>query len=569
MTLHNLRTKREAVQKEFSKLDASVHNGNMTRDERDVYLREKFGSESEKHVLSVIDQKIAEYQDTDEFQHKIVYLITGFSIVIAALFATLLYSTGGITGAVIMEVNTIDVLFTDDNFLTVMLNETTRLNVSGLARGQGDVTLSLSTGKGTYVLYEYREGAVTTDHASLPKQRYEVGETVEFTAEMVSTSYLISGDDAILLGNQTSIENLSVGNYSIKLIINDSRLVQEELPFRVVEVGTPQPEERFNTCGEVCKTNLTGEAQLLVEIEGDASVNIDNIVLSSGGNQPPVQLAQIEDIETDSSVIIDLNSVFVDPDGDELMFETSHHALTDETIQDGILTITGETGTYGFIIYASDMVELVPSNTFSVTFTEVNNTIAVNDTVNLTENVTVEINVTVNDTTVNLTNNNLSVNLSETNISVNVTTQTIGCDYPDVNMRPLECLQNESDKYFQDQTIIITNTDRQTVARITPIGNLLIQGNALETSQFTAPNTDYTIGYEDEYGNYVSTVWFDSETGNIYLKGYLYEENANLKPTPGSFLLRNKKGISLMWANPTTGDLYVRGNLIPYRRSLE
>jgi len=142
------------------------------------------------------------------------------------------------------------------------------------------------------------------------------------------------------------------------------------------------------------------------------------------------------------------------------------------------------------------------------------------------------------------------------------------CSHPDPNKRPIECLQEDPALYFQAQALYLTDSNRAPIARLTPIGNLLITGEVVENADFTPNTDDYTIGYMDSYGSYVVTVWFDSSTGNLYLKGRLYEENENNVPAPGAFALRNKRGITLAWADKARGDLYVRGNVVTNRASI-
>jgi hypothetical protein len=63
-------------------------------------------------------------------------------------------------------------------------------------------------------------------------------------------------------------------------------------------------------------------------------------------------------------------------------------------------------------------------------------------------------------------------------------------------------------------------------------------------------------------------VWFESSTGNVHIKGSLYEEKINSEPAPGSFVIRNKKGIVLIWGDSITGDMYLRGNVISNRKNI-
>ena len=104
---------------------------------------------------------------------------------------------------------------------------------------------------------------------------------------------------------------------------------------------------------------------------------------------------------------------------------------------------------------------------------------------------------------------------------------------------------------------------------LTPIGNLRIKGEVFEGASFSLRKSDYRIGYIDNYGDYHATIWFDSQSGNLYLNGSLYEENTNNVPNTNSFTLTNNAGVVLAWADKYNGDLYLRGAVLTNRGELE
>ncbi|MDD9952763.1 MAG: hypothetical protein OXR66_00335 [Candidatus Woesearchaeota archaeon] len=586
MTLPQLEKKRQEIHKVFNKADTALKDGTISHYEHQKLLIAMFGTASEQEAIRNVHGKMHEIRTGkhDDFVHQTTLVVSSFFVLMLSFFTVMFFSTGGITGAVTIEMND---LFTVNDTVNVTIDGVTKITANGVAQGVGDIVLTMRVNGESYVLYEYHVGGpVVTGHAFLEKSRFAVGETITFSASHVESAYLMTAEEAVPLGNATNITNLTAGTYTIKLIINDTNLSQEELPFTVVAPNTPVEPELFSSCGEACTVNLTGDAVLEITVVG-ASLSLDTVVLTRG-NSPPFAAA-IEDVTAEELVVLNLHDVFVDPDGDELFFSTSNHGI--EEIVDGILTITGPPGTYPYIVYASDLQELVES-AFVVTLTGTNEQIVanttnatnstgnestVNDTVspNTTVNETISQNVTVNETG-NTTQLNESINITlPVNVTGNQSNSTLPpavvatCDHPDINKRPIECLQLESAKYFQEQEIFITNAGRDHVARITPIGNLLLRGTYYEYDTFAAPATDYVVAYEDEYGNDVKTVWFDTATGNVHLTGRLYEEQTEADPVAGNFVLKNKKGIVLAWADVGAGDLYIRGNVIPYRRSLE
>lgn len=521
----------DSVREAFRKAAEALEAGRITEAEHDTFLIESYGTTNLDRALH------ARFRDADgqRFGHDATLLVTGFFVIAVALFSTLFYTTGGITGAVVLDLGE---TYGNSTNISITLNGTTQVNLTGRAEGLGDVTIRLLHDGRSHMLLEYREGPLRTDHAVLPKRRYEEGETVSFNATNVSSAWLIA-EEAVPLGNAMEIVNLSPGNYSIKLIINDSGLVQESLPFRVVPTGTALPSERFAACA--CDVNLTGNGTIEIVIEGNASVHIEQVGLGSQGNRPPVLQETVPDMTAERTVQIDIARIFADPDGDELLYDSSEYGENNESINGSILTIAGEPGTYTYVLYASDLEELASSNMFTVTFT--GNT---------------------------STNTSSTAPAAEENaVPATSSVQPNGlCNHPDPDKRPLECLQEDSERFFQEQRILLRDGSNNAVARVTPIGNLLIGGTVHEQSTFSPDDKGYVVSYEDEYGEQHVTVWFDSLTGDLWLAGQLHEEMTALSPPAGSFAIRNRQGITLLWADPRTGDLYVRGNVIPGRGAI-
>ena len=57
-------------------------------------------------------------------------------------------------------------------------------------------------------------------------------------------------------------------------------------------------------------------------------------------------------------------------------------------------------------------------------------------------------------------------------------------------------------------------------------------------------------------------------SGDLHLRGALYEAEISLDPPAGSYSIISKRSIYLAYVTIENGDLHLRGNVIPYRRSL-
>jgi hypothetical protein len=347
--------------------------------------------------------------------------------------------------------------------------------------------------------------------------------------------------DALI--NHSGNISIATTNFTIRNETNSSN----NLPREEREI-----ESFSKKCDETCVLNGTNTT-LSLRWEGEEQLTITEIItIEERVNQPPQQVAALPDLTVNvgESTTLELDNYFVDPNGDPLTFDYMNAAGVDLLVEGNTLTITGiDVGISESLIYAADLVTLIQSDQFSITV------IAQNEPPRVTQN---ESNASVltpgNLTTTNQTNETVPENL---------------CNNPDVNQRPVECLQEDYTQYFRPEPVRITDTGRQTIALLTPIGNLKITGEVIEQASFISRASDYRIGYIDSYGDYQATIWFDSQTGNLYLRGKLYEENVLNAPAKGSFALSNSRGVVLAWADKTAGDLYLRGAILENREELE
>ena len=577
LSIPEFETQREELHRAFSKADAAVALGSITQGQRDAFLTHLHGSADEREALGMLRARLPE----EERGHDPRVLVAGFAILMISLFGTLLWLGGGITGAVVADTTLgINQTFTATDTLRVILDNTDAVTITGRAEGLGDVTVTLEINGTDHELYAYRHGAPATAHGSLERSRFASDEPVVLTSAGVALAVLEEPNGTLRGIDPAFSEALPEGSYAITLRGSEGDVpFEERLAFSVVAPGTPAPSEPVSTCGACSLGRATGTATLRVEIAGDATFTLDDIILTKLENAAPVLVAAIPD-QAGATVMIDLSPYFADPDGDTLLYETSHPAGAAETLNGSVLTISG-IGNYTYFAYASDLNELVQSNPFTVTLdgTTVDNATAnatadnvtMTNATNATQNGTTEANVTENATTpanVTLNVTNATGTISE-NVTINATgnlTNATGCEDPDPNKRLASCLNVEGAKYFEEDVFLET-VDRSVQARVTAIGNLLITGRVIERSAAIPGDRDYTIGYKDDDFRYNPTIWFDAG-GNLHLRGELHEENANLNPPPGSFTVINRRGVYMLWADQYTGDLYLRGNAIPYRVSV-
>lgn len=464
-------------------------------------------------------------------------------------------SIGGRVGDMLTGYSIAD---TDSEIVLVDLNVTqVLLNESGngiWASGSGIGTIWADVSLNRYLVYNSTLTLVQTDKLSYAKNN-----TINVTVFKENYTLWLNTPNGNRVLVQETFNVSAPGNYSLDALFADSISTVE---FEVREDNDSQndiqrpPIQSFtNVCVETCDLQYTNAT-----ITWDGNITISNISLSPiNENAPPTQLQQVPTINMNVQEIVtlDLNEYFADSDGDVLYFDTMSAGGIEYVVEGSVLTILAQDeGVKQGLIYATDLEELIQSNTFSI--------VVVNETIVQASNESVNTTIIVNTTKSNSSNNTIRQPLD--NITLNESVPA-NCFESDPNKRPVECLQGELN-YFADQEIFLENLDRKKVGRLTPIGNLLITGQVIEYSQASPGARDYSLGYSSLLGEFQPTIWLDSTTGDLHLRGSLLEANTNIALQEGWFGLTNKRGVLLMMANRQTGDVVLRGNVIPYRRAL-
>ncbi len=470
--------------------------------------------------------------------------VIGMLLFVLAFFAvSLVYQSGDLTPTGLFIHDT---QVQSGETLELEVNTTIQaLTASGTLTGEGQAKINFITENSVLLVADIRsdDGSPRTDKAS-----YLPGELVQIQNVPENASYYL--DD----GYETlpTVVPFEAPNQSMELLIVwDAGTTR--LPIVIGE--EPRITTFENLCEETCVLpNITGTAKIVVT--GDAFLNIT--LLGTGNttvNEPPVLVIPFGNVTINDTKEIDLSLYFEDPEGSQLMFSVGESPYVIASVDGDILTIMPVTSGIDFLpVYASDLEELVQEDMLiEVIVSEISE----NETT--TENSAHEENTETDETVPVVTTNETNT----TNISV-----VLDCSSPDPNKRPVDCLHEQADKYFE-QDVFIENIAREKVARLSPVGNFMITGGVEERSDGRPTNGDFALGYRDENFNQVFTLWIDSATGDLHLKGRLYEEQTRLEPLAGSYSITNLRGLILAYADRNTGDLYIRGNLIPYRRDIE
>ena len=570
--IEDLERERLALEHRYAKVDFALANGTITDGEYQLLLFADFQGLSRERAMRRIDTQLDAFRrEVTPVHHpswRPILRTTLFGIIIIWLIVIgFIVSNRTPSGLVTYELSESG-LANATNF-SVPLDDMTSLRATGTLLGEGSALLELEHEGSRPVVTNLSSGnnyIIRTD-----QQAYHPNDEVVFSvspaAEAV-TYYVYFENQTFPIGGERYIP-LAPGTYQVDAIITAGTVVTASIAFEVIPAETPIPDALrrplpretvfVDACLETCELNLTGDGTVLVVTSGGAVLDLSRITMTERENTPPAQVAPFLDLTlTTGAVTLDLVSYFADPDGDKLSYEINNMIGVEEEVRGQLLTLSGTTpGVYTTFIYASDGKSLVESNAFRVIVPEP--TAPENGTsppvIENQTNVTAAV-VPAEQLLVNGTN--------ETVVTAPAIVPVVAdCSNTDPNARPLECLD---ESYFQDQTILFTSDDLAPLARLTPIGNLLLKGDTVEGSAASPAVGDYMIGYEDGVGVRHTTIWF-AVSGDLHLRGRLYEENANLVPPDGSSVLRNKRGVVLAWADVTAGDLYVRGNVLPYHKS--
>lgn len=424
----------------------------------------------------------------------------------------------------------------------------TQLRASGTLTGEGTATLWFEH-DGTRSLV----GTVTSDPGTprTAQASYAAGDTVEIDhLPQDATVYLDDGVTTVV----TSVPFAApAASAEVLIVANESgELTTYRIPLTIGDA--PRVTAFDNLCVETCTIGATN-GTLIVEIDGDASVQITATGETPEANRAPIVAIPFAPVTVNETITIDLGTHIVDPDGDVLLYSAGLSGLVDAQVTGDILTLTpAADGVADLAIYASDLEALIET---SIPITVI---VGSEPTVNATNdtNVTVEPPIVVNQT--------IETNVTAT--PTNVTTP-LDCSAANPNERPVECLLADSTEYFPDEDIFLENLDRVRVAKLNMVGNLLLTGDVYQYSAGAPGARDFVIGQPDRDGNVIVSAWVDTATGDLHLRGQLIEEELNVNPPSGSYSILTKRSIYLAYVDLSTGDMHLRGNLIPYRRSLE
>ncbi|KYK26677.1 hypothetical protein AYK26_07260 [Euryarchaeota archaeon SM23-78] len=433
--------------------------------------------------------------------------------------------------------------------------------ITGLAIAEPEPEYTISTDKAEYALGEtvYISVEPETENKSIyvedGEQRHKLEENTyitQKTGEHQVIALIVLPNDILRLETSFTVTNASIDlttnetlNETLNQTINET--INERVEPEPVEPIEPLPEtpqgyEFSELCIETCTLPETSYPTLIIEVDQGSKLTITKLIVTqTKENQAPRQTQIVPDLVvlTSQPTVLDLDEYFADPDQDTLVYDINEIPEIGLDIQASTLTLNSDMpGIYMAYLYATDGDKLTTSNTFHITVTQ--------------EGV-----------------EQPTTPLPEPSTTPSTPTQPEvidPCKHPNPNERPIECLEGNEEEYFRDKSIHLKNLDRKPIARVTAFGNLIIKGSLIENSDENPGSNDFRISYSlPDEGTEVATAWIDTSTGDLHLRGKLYEEQFDLVPGGDAFIIQNRKGTNLGYFDRRTGDLYLRGNLIQER----
>jgi hypothetical protein len=590
-----------------NELDEKLSTNQMDGIQYHVMLHEKLGGKTKEEIISYIDRKIeaqkigAKKSEENQKRKRTITFSAAAAILLLMIGIGIFYNNPGITGYTtatreVQESITYNQVFDTYTETQLDLNKITSLKITGTLEGTkaivklrindidyvvAEIVKPQDTGLITGMVVgeeqaeEQPQYILTTD-----KTTYALGETATLimTPEAENKSLYINHGEEMRKLEQGSYTPTEIGEYqAIAIITLENDIIKAETNFTVVEeviAEEPMPELTNQTGNETNKTNETAVPPeqpattyeftalcletcnlpettnpiLIVELEPDSKLTINSIIIiQNKENEAPLQTRNMPDITlaAGQTTEIDLNEHFTDPDGDVVQYDMNEIPEISSAIKQNLLVLNGTTpGIYTAYIYATDGDKLTTSNTFQIIIQE-GTGLPTNET-------TPETNTTTN----------------ETNITSPITTDP--CSNPDINQRPSSCFIGIEEDLFESLTAQLQDNNRKTIGLFTRFGNLIIRGLLIQGANGEPNSADFQLGYTQPEGfgeRITHTAWIDSETGNLYLRGQIFENQEILDPAQfNTFIIRNKFGMILGYFDELKGDLYLRGNIVQLGR---
>jgi len=586
------------ILREINQLDEQLEKNEITSIEYHALLHQKLGGKTKQELINEINQEIRRIKektllDQQRKQHKkeITSLsIAAIILIILALTTTLTQTPTTPTGYTInTNTNTtqtknitknitINQTITKNTNITINHTNITSIKISG--KITGTATIKLKTNNTEYLLANITSttqtkqtnnntNQTTNQNYTLTtnKKEYALGETVYIRIEPEAENkslYVTYKNTTQRLENNTYTPQNTGEHQIISIIVLPNNSIRLETNITVTNQTTNQTinktmnETKNKTinqtttyefsqlCTETCNIIEATNPTLTIELEPNTTLTITTITITTTTtttkqNQPPKQTKKIPNItlKPNQTKTLNLNQYFTDPDQDTIIYDTPQNPNINTTIKKQTLTIKPKKpGTHTTYIYATDGTHLTTSNTFTITITQTNTT--------------------------NQTNNNTNQTTTPTNNNTNTTTNP--CKNPNINQRPSYCFSGIENKVFQEIIAPIEDLKGRKVGRFTRFGNMVIKGLVVQNTTASPEPEDFKIGYtetRDYEERLVPTAWIDTSTGNLHLKGQLYEEQDIIEPPQHhTYVVRNKNGIVLGYFDELRGDLYLKGNLV-------
>jgi len=602
--IKELKERKQGVTEIINELDKKLKENQLSETEYASFLEKYYGAKTKQEVLNEIDKEINHLQKEIREQNKtktqlgIIGLILGILLLINIFTQTPTTPTGytintntNTTQTKNITKNiTINQTITKNTNITINHTNITSIKISG--KITGTATIKLKTNNTEYLLANITSttqtkqtnnntNQTTNQNYTLTtnKKEYALGETVHIqikpetqnkslyithkntTKKIENNTYTTTqpGEHKItalitLPNNILRLEtNITTTNQTTNTTTNTTqnkttKETTNQTTNKTTNKNINQTKiyEFSDLCTQTCQIPPTNQPTLTIQPEPNTTLTITTITITTTTtttkqNQPPKQTQKIPNItlKPNQTKTLNLNQYFTDPDQDTIIYDTPQNPNINTTIKKQTLTIHPQKpGTHTTYIYATDGTHLTTSNTFTITITQTNTT--------------------------NQTNNNTNQTTTPTNNNTNTTTNP--CKNPNINQRPSYCFSGIENKVFQEIIAPIEDLKGRKVGRFTRFGNMVIKGLVVQNTTASPEPEDFKIGYtetRDYEERLVPTAWIDTSTGNLHLKGQLYEEQDIIEPPQHhTYVVRNKNGIVLGYFDELRGDLYLKGNLV-------
>jgi len=582
--VRKLQLEKTFLKKRLLEIDIAYQAGLLNKAQYEAERKALLKGRSEEEVFEELERRILEAKNEKPLL-KAVAVIT----LLALLLPLLKFS--GITSLVVFNPTQEATLTLNENYTgnatkDLSFIKADSLKVTGKIYGQGEARIYLVTSNGKKLVYyadtrsQALTGMVVYNQTNATTQNASANATTSNTSSAENATTNATTNASINTANATAAENATT-NATINTTTN------------ATNASTNLTIQNASANATVNATNATTQ-NATANNQTNAATNLSTTATPS--------------VATDKQVYLLGETVSITVTPNSSSYSLYVHAPSNtyyleqpvwKTLETGTHTVTALVTINNKTERVSTIFQVISNSAPSVTFTKacvetcylqsepvvlsielhgvmleldnitykpsnasINNTANASNATSQSANAT--LNASGNATGSNTANNNQTSNAS--NQASNALQNTAPsprdllrkCLAKNPNLRPRYCFTPDKEKeLFPEKNFTLVNSLGMRMAVLDSKGNLYLKGNLYQQATGASKEFDFVVkGVGQE------AAWIDVLTGDLYLRGTVYENQETLMwDSRQDYVISNEKGMYLAIFDAETGNLYLRGSV--------